>query len=273
MTDAVSPLAHDAETGPLLRVTFQPGMLLGVEAMQAEQAYHRRRLNRHGRLLHGYGTLYGLLVTLEPAAAVLPLRLVVHPGLALDALGRELLLSEPYGVDLPAWLAEQGAAALAAFAVPADAAEGAPRTLTLEVAVRYADCEQGLQPVLAAATNASTDAVAASRAGEAVELLLRGADPNPPPPPAPPASLPTAVEQARLDNADAATRTVLQAQLDRLHRTRGLDALPALGADSAELTLARLTLRLTTLTAPQPAPADIDLDNLVRPFLDVAVEP
>ncbi|HMZ12445.1 MAG TPA: hypothetical protein PKW88_17140, partial [Plasticicumulans sp.] len=163
MTDADqdSPLRHDAEAGPLARVAFRPGMLLGVEALLAEQDYHRRRLNRHARLLHGLGTIYGLLVTLEPPAAPLPLRLVVHPGIALDALGRELLLPEPYGIDLPAWLAEQGAEALLPFSTPPDAAEGAPRTLVLEVALRYVDCALGLQPVLAAATNASTDAVAA----------------------------------------------------------------------------------------------------------------
>ena len=279
MTDAVwtddfSPLRHDTEPGPLARVAFRPGMLLGVEALQAEQDYHRRRLNRHARLLHGYGTVYGLLVSLEPPAAPLPLRLVVHPGFALDALGRELLLPEPYGIDLIAWLAEQGAEGLVAASEPPDAAEGAPRTLTLEVALRYADCAQGLQPVLAAATNASTDAVAASRAGEAFELLLRGADPNPPPPEPPPATLPTAAEQARLDAAaDAAERARLQARLDRLHRTRGASTLPPLGPEDAGLVLARVSLALTTLTAPQPAEADVAVDNLVRPFAEPAAAP
>lgn len=268
MTDSDSPLRHDAEAGPLARVAFRPGMLLGVEAMQAEQDYHRRRLNRHARLLHGFGTIYGLLVTLEPPTATLPLRLVVHPGLALDALGRELLLPEPYGIDLVAWLAEQGAEALVAFSTPPDAAEGAPRTLGLEVALRYVDCAQGLQPVLAAATNASTDAVAASRAGEAFELLLRGAGPNPPPPDPPPPTLPSAAEQARLDAAaDDAERARLQARLDRLHATRGATALPPLGPDDAVLVLARVTLTLTTLAAPQPAAADVGVDNLIREFV------
>lgn len=272
-TDDFSPLRHDAEPGPLARVAFRPGMLLGVEALQAEQDYHRRRLNRHTRLLHGHGTVYGLLVTLEPPAAPLPLRLVVHPGLALDALGRELLLPEPYGIDLPAWLAEQGAEALVAYSTPPDAAEGAPRTLTLEVVLRYADCAQGLQAVLAAATNASTDAIAASRAGEAFELLLRGADLDPPPPELPPPTLPSPAEQARLDAADPAERAQLQARLDRLHRTRGLSALAPLGPEDAALLLARIDLALTTLDAPQPAVADVAVDNLVRPFLDSAAAP
>lgn len=269
MTDADqdSPLRHDAEAGPLARVAFRPGMLLGVEALLAEQDYHRRRLNRHARLLHGLGTIYGLLVTLEPPAAPLPLRLVVHPGIALDALGRELLLPEPYGIDLPAWLAEQGAEALLPFSTPPDAAEGAARSLVLEVALRYVDCALGLQPVLAAATNASTDAVAASRAGEAFELLLRGADLNPPPPEPPPATLPSAAEQARLDAAaDDAERAQLQGQLDRLHRTRGATTLPPLGPEDASLVLARVTLTLTTLNAPQPAAADVAVDNLIRAF-------
>lgn len=269
MTDADqdSPLRHDAEAGPLARVAFRPGMLLGVEALLAEQDYHRRRLNRHARLLHGFGTIYGLLVTLEPPAAPLPLRLVVHPGIALDALGRELLLPEPYGIDLPAWLAEQGAEALLPFSTPPDAAEGAPRSLGLEVALRYVDCALGLQPVLAAATNASTDAVAASRAGEAFELLLRGADLNPPPPDPPPATLPSPAEQARLDAAaDEAERARLQGRLDRLHRTRGATTLPPLGPGDASLVLARVTLTLTTLSAPQPAAADVAVDNLIREF-------
>ncbi|WP_347279888.1 hypothetical protein, partial [Plasticicumulans sp.] len=72
---------------------------------------------------------------------------------------------------------------------------------------------------------------------------------------------------ARLDAAaDDAERARLQGRLDLLHRTRGATTLPLLGPGDASLVLARVTLTLTTLSAPQPAAADVAVDNLIREF-------
>jgi hypothetical protein len=65
-------LATDAQFGDMLeRVSFQPGILLGSEALSAEQAYHLRRLTRHQRWLVGPGTVFGLRVdTTLPLTAI-----------------------------------------------------------------------------------------------------------------------------------------------------------------------------------------------------------
>ena len=65
-------LAIDAQfQDSLERVSFQPGILLGSEALNAEQAYHLRRLTRHQRWLIGPGTVFGLRVdTTLPLAAL-----------------------------------------------------------------------------------------------------------------------------------------------------------------------------------------------------------
>jgi hypothetical protein len=65
-------LATDAQFQDTLeRVSFQPGILLGSEALNAEQAYHLRRLTRHQRWLIGPGTVFGLRVdTTLPLSAL-----------------------------------------------------------------------------------------------------------------------------------------------------------------------------------------------------------
>ncbi len=61
-TEDASLLPDSQFQEPLARVSYQPGMLLGLEATRAEQDYHRRRLNRHQYWLHGSGTVCGLRV-------------------------------------------------------------------------------------------------------------------------------------------------------------------------------------------------------------------
>src|SRR4051794_29555462 len=87
-------LATDARFDDTLkRVAFQPGILLGSEALSAEQAYHLRRLTRHQRWLAGPGTVFGLRVDVmqpPPADDATDVRLTVAPGYAIDGRGREV---------------------------------------------------------------------------------------------------------------------------------------------------------------------------------------
>src|SRR5262245_20847128 len=102
---------------PLRRVAYEAGMMLGLEATRDEQAYHRRRLNRHRYWMDGYGTLAGMRVTMasldrpSESGGVL-VRLIVTPGIGIDGLGREVLIHESYCVNLRDWLTAQGAARL-----------------------------------------------------------------------------------------------------------------------------------------------------------------
>jgi hypothetical protein len=116
MSDSIAALdqtelATDAAFANMLeRVSFQPGIMLGSEALTAEQSYHLRRLTRHQRWLIGPGTVFGLRVdVITPADDATDVRLTVAPGYAIDGLGREVLVTEAYAISLRDWLAAENA--------------------------------------------------------------------------------------------------------------------------------------------------------------------
>src|SRR5262245_10147019 len=81
------------------RVRIFSGQLLSAGDFQDEQRYHlemRRRLNR---ALHGWGIVEGLGVTTGGTAA--RPTVVVEPGLALDASGREIEVTAHVELDVP----------------------------------------------------------------------------------------------------------------------------------------------------------------------------
>jgi hypothetical protein len=162
----------------LRRVSHQPGMLLGLEAVRSEQDYHRRRLTRHAYWLHGSGTVAGLRVSLDATdpgndTDDTPVRLLVGPGIGLDGLGREVSVSEPHGLDLRAWLETQHATPALWDQLISDGHDSTRNQLWLKVTMRYRDTPSGLQPVLATEVNAGTDPVRPSRMSDGVLFELR----------------------------------------------------------------------------------------------------
>jgi hypothetical protein len=87
---------------PPRRPVFVAGQLLTAEMLQAEQDYHRGMRRLHNRL-HGYGVVDGLDVGLGDEGDV-----TVGPGLALDAFGRELVVTDVRSVDAPAVVEADG---------------------------------------------------------------------------------------------------------------------------------------------------------------------
>ncbi|GGM88500.1 hypothetical protein GCM10009721_11980 [Terrabacter tumescens] len=71
------------------RVNYFYGRLLTAEDFEQEQQAIRERHWLHNRLLHGFGVVTGLDVTVDGD------RVEVSAGVAIDALGREVLLLEP----------------------------------------------------------------------------------------------------------------------------------------------------------------------------------
>ncbi len=285
--DDLPTLKQDNELDePLHRVSYEAGMMLGLEATRAEQAYHRRRLTRHQYWLHGYGTLAGLLVRMDPPdhpndTDDILVRLHVKPGIAIDGLGREILLHETYCINLRQWLEAQTEALLL------EGFDSSSNTLWLKVTARQKDCPVGMQPVLARKLNLSTDAVQPSRTADSVQLELM---PELPPPVderyAPWGShIPVAdanpalndVEQQMLDDLEA-SNPAAAAQL-RLH-TRLLHAMDAGSVATqnlvdelevgARLLLARIRISATDVNAIVINPELISINNLVRPFLSTA---
>ncbi|MBV8105656.1 MAG: hypothetical protein JO223_13720, partial [Hyphomicrobiales bacterium] len=143
-------LATDALfTDTLERISFQPGILLGSDALTTEQAYHVRRLNRHQRWLIGPGTVFGLRVDVQPPAAGAagdPVQITVSPGYAIDGLGREVMVGGPYAISLRDWLTAQNP-------------PSSSGVLHLRVTVRAQASPNQLQPVVAQLFDAGLDPV------------------------------------------------------------------------------------------------------------------
>lgn len=302
MTDTITNTTDDAElaadaefTDSLQRIAFQPGILLGADALTTEQAYHVRRMNRHQRWLAGPGTVFGLRVDVQaPTAGVTsdPVLLTVSPGHAIDGLGREVTVDQQYAISLRDWLAEQNAASTAL---------AAETVLYLRVTVRAQALPNQLQPVVAELFDAGFNPVVAARIGDSFVLEI-SSDPNmtgapgkpgdalaPPlqawtpdqsPAPAIPAGgaaashlsgTPTAREVAMFKaaaNAAAANTLMLQSWLlGRNFPT--FDDSP--GAQDRYVEASRLLLAYlqVTLAAPgaAPATANVTINNLVRPFV------
>ncbi len=279
----------------LKRVSYQPGMLLGLEATRDEQEYHRRHLNRHGYWLHGYGTVVGLRVGIKadnPATDIEPtrVRLLVSPGIGVDGLGREVTVSEPYCIDLGAWLTSQyeDTENNSWNALISDGYDTGTNKLWLAVTMRYQENASGLQPVLGVDVNAGSDPVQPSRLKDSVlfELVAeRPAD-------AASAGRPFAAhnslpewndelagklspgEQAQIESSSGATQQQLRLAARLLHAVANdnealtrRQLFTTTAADIARTLLARISVRLTTERELIINPHRITVDNLARPFL------
>lgn len=299
MTESVEKdqsLVPDSAFAQLLaRVSYQPGMLLGLEATRSEQDYHRRRLNRHAYWLHGSGTVCGLRVYAkgddpgnEDDTALV--RLFVTGGIGVDGLGREVTVSEPHCVDLEAWLTTQYEDEERWGALIRDGYDAGANTLWLKVTMRYQDCQSGLQPVLASDVNAGTDPVKPSRIKDGVLLELlpeRPEDAGAGRPFAAHGNLPDLAalkadklsdpEKQRLAGANGAALDQLELGARLLYalgednhalepRDEGGDP-DSLAAELARTLLARVAIRLADGRKLIVNPRRIQVDNLARPFL------
>ena len=86
------------EIHPPLRFFMRPryftGRLLVADDFEQEQQYHIDKQRLHNRMLHGSGIVEGLAVSQEKNL------LIVKSGLALDCLGREIIVPEHLEVNL-----------------------------------------------------------------------------------------------------------------------------------------------------------------------------
>ena len=286
MDDLPTLEQDDRLAEPLRRVSYEAGMMLGLEATRDEQAYHRRRLTRHQYWLQGFGTLAGLNVSMTPDTHPdrdddTTVRLQVSPGIALDGLGREVMLHETYCIDLRQWLNAQTEACLL------EGYDGGPGHLWLKVCIRHKDCAIARQPVMARKLNLSTDAVQPSRTADSVQLELI--------PERPPVDddryAPWGSHEAvanHLPDLSTAEQATLQAATDssaaagaQMHlHARLLHALDSSGLSTrnladelesgARLLLARIRIEVSPIDNLIVNPERIQINNLVRPFITTA---
>src|SRR5262245_6783954 len=79
------------------RTNYFDRQFLRARDFQDEQAYHLDQQRRHNRLLHTPGVAEGLVVSGSTGSTVV----TVSPGVAVDAQGREIVLSDPSNLTMP----------------------------------------------------------------------------------------------------------------------------------------------------------------------------
>ncbi len=78
------------------RPIYFPGKVLTESDLRAEQVYFLRKLQRHNRLLHGWGVVEGLGLTIKGTGT--RTSVVLASGYAIDRQGNELILNTPVSV-------------------------------------------------------------------------------------------------------------------------------------------------------------------------------
>ena len=91
-------MAEQAKIPALERSTFFDGQRLMAKDLTELQRAHRELRWLHNRSLHGWGIGIGLVVTGDRGATAVS----VEPGYGVDCLGREVILTEPRTIPVPA---------------------------------------------------------------------------------------------------------------------------------------------------------------------------
>ena len=171
------------------RLFFATGILLDADDFRAEQLYHRSRLSRALLYLHGSGTVAGLKVEwVKPVAPGadpkfpqgLEETIEVHPGIAIDRLGRVIEAPATACIRLGRWYDQQDPDELFK-ALHATTSGGPKDVITVDVFIRFHVCERGKTPAFATGPFDALDAVRPSRLREfyKLELVAREEDPAP----------------------------------------------------------------------------------------------
>lgn len=162
---------------PDQRVNYAYGMVLGLDEFLQEQLYHQEKDYRHRRVLHGYGTSYGLKVCAEPTTdGTRDYTVTVSPGVGIDQWGREFVIRDAQCVRLGSWLVAQDQAHPGIVRQHGD---GSGDT-TVYVVASYASCLDNLVPLPGRPCSSGEQTQVASRIRDSWNVDLRW---EPPPMP------------------------------------------------------------------------------------------
>ncbi|MER5528004.1 hypothetical protein ABT075_26020 [Streptomyces sp. NPDC002677] len=162
---------------PDLRVNYSYGMVLGLDEFVQEQLYHQEKTYRHRRLLHGYGTSYGLRVSVDPAPDNGGDYVVaVSRGSGIDQWGREFTVPDSQCLRLQDWLTAQEQAHPG---IVEEHTEGSGAA-TIYVVASYAECLDGLVPLPGRPCGTGEQTQVASRVRDSWTVELRWDPPEMP---------------------------------------------------------------------------------------------
>ncbi len=152
---------------PHKRVRHFTGLVLGEQEFQQDQHYLMTRDERHQRALHGYGTVSGLGVSVEPNSDTGDPTVVVAAGMAVNPRGESICVEQAQCGDLNTWLEDHRDDLLGSPPL------APPDNVTLYLVLCARDCATDAVPVLGDPCRTTEDATEFSRYADDFELCLR----------------------------------------------------------------------------------------------------
>jgi hypothetical protein len=169
MEDFTSRMATPGGSGdPTKHVNYTYGMVLGVDDLTQEFAYHSGRDHLMMRDAIGYGTVNGLRVTVAPNANG-ELEVNVSPGTAITPRGQLVHVNTTQCAHLAKWLA----VAKNKKAVGEEVGVPPATPVTLSVVLCYRSCPTDKVPVPGEPCRSEEDTMAYSRLRDDFKLELR----------------------------------------------------------------------------------------------------
>jgi hypothetical protein len=250
MQDFQTAMADIHKLDPTKRVNYSFGLVLGVDEFLQEQTHLLEKGRRHDRMLHGFGTVCGLKVTVP--LDVDPPEARVAGGLAVSPGGFEICVPNVMCATLNDWLSANRAVLAGRF--------GAfPTTVTTCVVLCYRECATDIVPIPGEPCRSDEDAMAPSRIAESFELKLcvPDADLGSPPIGSPPGD-----GSSSLCNCPAtAARTLGEIEFGRLLRRIDVDATASPFATVSDLEAAvRAIPDIVGGAAPSPPSGSLGVD-------------
>jgi hypothetical protein len=245
---------------PLKRVNYTFGLVLGVEEFQQEQTYFLSKDRSHNRILHGYGTAYGLGVSIDNGGTP-NVEVRVACGMAVNPKGQEIHVPRTMCARLNDWLSQYQSALQEIYGPP-------PLTLSMCVVLCYHECQTDEVPVPGEPCRTQEDAMAASHIADSFELkLCLDTDVLPVSPPVSLASLPSGLCLRPKQDEEEAVRAFRQL-LNRLQVSTTAPLAGYLTLDQLDALVLQLSSAATSTSPPSSGPPlwvhPADVSDFVR---------
>jgi hypothetical protein len=257
MHDFHTALADVRKLDPSKRVNYSFGLVLGVDEFLQEQTHLLELHRRHQRMLHGFGTVSGLKVTVP--GGVTPVEVRVTPGLAVSPGGFDICVPAVMCADVNKWLAANAQALHDRFGPP-------PATFGACVVVCYRECPTDVVPVPGEPCRTEEEAMAPSRIADSFELKLCIPEETSPPFDSPPVGSPPSGQSHLCFCPPPSARKTGEFEFGQLLRRIDIDAGAATFSTAAQLEAAvKGILDLEAGGIPSPPPGPLAIDPVLAP--------
>jgi len=256
--DFHTALADVHKLDPSKRVNYSFGLVLGVDEFLQEQTHLLEKHRRHSRMLHGFGTVCGLKVTVP--GDVNPPEIRVASGLAVSPGGFDICVSYGMCAKVNDWLAANAQELRDRFGDP-------PGTVSVCVVLCYRECATDIVPVPGEPCRTDEEAMAASRLADSFDLKLCIPAEASPPLESPPLGSPPSAGQTHLCLCPPpSARKTGELEFGQLLRRVEIDATATPFSTPAELEAAvKGILDLEAGGTPSPPSGPLSMDPVTAP--------